>query len=222
MAIQLVDANLILHIFDGHDEFRSYYRALGLKSSNMDELLAGGSGTREDVESSFKYGHAQLWKLRWIRSDSGVYVPVLSYDMAVKTLGDLGYKVERVQLKNLCLRRAKKIKELDAQKNVVRVWTLASQPSAVSSLQCGASLLGLVDQPLPTYQGVGAQTVTGFAPTGATSSSQAAAASAGGGAHMPAALGPTTAPQVRVSSGLTRAQSRTAHRMPAEPAIECS
>ena len=92
--IKLVDENLTVHIFNCHDEFRSYCSSHGLKKSNMDELLAGGSGKREDVNSSFKYGHAQLCKLRWIRSDAGVFMPIISYDNAVKALSELGYNVD--------------------------------------------------------------------------------------------------------------------------------
>ena len=151
MAIKLVDAKLILHVFDGRDEFEAYCTQLGLKRSNMNELLAGGGcGVREDTDASFKYGHALLSKLRWIKSDSEIHIPVISYDHAIKTLKDLGYALDRTKLKNLCLRRSKQIKELDDSNNVLRVWTLASQPSVVSSLQDGASLLDLVEQPVQT------------------------------------------------------------------------
>ena len=89
MEIKLVDSKLILHVFDGHDDFEAYCTHHGLKKSNMNELLADGCGVREDVDSSFRYGHATLSKLRWIKSDSETYIPVISYDHAIQTLKDL-------------------------------------------------------------------------------------------------------------------------------------
>ena len=159
----------------------------------MNELLAGGGcGVREDTDASFKYGHALLSKLRWIKSDSEIHIPVISYDHADQTLRGLGFASDRRKLKNLCLRRSKQIKELDDSNKVVRVWTLVSQPSVVSSLQDGASLLDLMEQPIqsvPIYGAAGsfgAQAVTAVT-SGAASSSHPAAAGVGG------VLAPTTA-----------------------------
>ena len=83
-------------------------------------------------------------------------MPIISYDNAVKALSELGYNVDRGKLKNLCLGRSKAIKEKDDRDKVVRVWTMASQPSSVKSLRDGASLLGLVDEPVQSLIDYGA------------------------------------------------------------------
>ena len=111
----------------------------------MQELLGDGS---RGVVSDFRYGHALRENLRWIKADTGQYMPIVSYDNAANAMSRQGFKVERGQIKNLLLVRSQAIKEKNADGKIVRTWTRAEEPAVVSTLATGASLAGIVDVPL--------------------------------------------------------------------------
>jgi len=140
MAIKLVDGDLILHILDDNDAYHSYCSSLGLKRSNMDELVGSG---REGVDGGFKYNHTLLASLRWMKSDSGIIMPVLSYDHAVTYLENLKMTLDHTKLKYLMLKRTQKLKEVDASGKVVRIWKKIDAPSIIYGLLDGSSLYGL-------------------------------------------------------------------------------
>ena len=140
MAINLVDGDLILHRLDDAEALDKYCTTRGLKKSNMKELLGNG---REGVCSGFKYNHALLGSLRWIKSDSGVIMPVLSYDHAVKYLKEREITLNRNKLKDVVLGRTQKLKEVDASGKVVRIWKKIGLPRVIYALADGTSLYGL-------------------------------------------------------------------------------